>query len=264
MLANETFLSALAAVEGKISRLEIVDAATAQEAATLQDRLTTAGGLLERTRVELTAPFLAKQREIMEAARAPAERINKSKRALSAKLTAFADAERERIAKLDRERQLELDRLERVRQVELLAEQKRIADAAAALKAKQDADAAAAAALAAKKPAALDVDFGDDDDIEEPPAVVAPPPPTKTEQAIAALKHAPAVRPITPTGIRYVTTLEAIVFDVAQLPDIFVERTPKLAAIKSTFCNGYKEGEPLPELAGVRFEVKRTAMATGR
>ncbi len=98
-------------------------------------------------------------------------------------------------------------------------------------------------------------------DDDEP---VAPPQPTATEVAIAAVKFAPAPVVAKPVGVRFRVSLVPVVVDARLLPEHFVERLPKMAAIKSTFCSGYKEGDPLPACPGVEFRVDKTVESTGR
>lgn len=52
--------------------------------------------------------------------------------------------------------------------------------------------------------------------------------------------------------------------DVAKLPDAFVIRTANEKLIRETYCAGYKKGQPLPELPGVRFTVDESPVPTGK
>ncbi len=253
-IAAPAFLSSLKEVETRIATLKVIDAPSAQEAATLQARLTTAGKMLEQTRQKLKEPVLEQARKIDALARGPGDRIERAKDAIKKQLVAYND-EQERLAEeAEAARQKELARLEALR----VAEEK-----TARLKAEQiarenqEAIARAAEATKAGAPPPLDVDFGDD----EP---VAPPPKTEVEKQIEAVKHAPAVVQPKPTGVAFKTTLVATVADINKVPDIFVIRTPNMQAIRTTFCNGWKTGEPMPECAGVRFEILKTPVSTGR
>jgi hypothetical protein len=96
-LATSGFLVTLAAVEAEIASIAITDAESAQQAATIQSRLTSAGSALEKQRKALKDPFLAAGKAIDAAAAEPAARIEAAKQAVKAKLTAF-DAEQRRIA----------------------------------------------------------------------------------------------------------------------------------------------------------------------
>ena len=114
-----------------------------------------------------------------------------------------------------------------------------------------------AKAAAPSAPAGLDLD-----DDEPAPEVVVPK--TETQKAIETLQHAPVVAAPKPVGVTFRTTLEATVTNVDLLPEPFVTRTPKLAAIKATFCTGWTPERAMPECPGVRFEVKREPVASGR
>lgn len=245
-LASASFLSTLAEVEATVKAHKITDAESAQVAASLQVRLTEAGKQLDDARKALKAPILEIGRKIDDAAKAPLARIEEAKGILKAQLSAF-DAEQRRIAaEAERARQAELARLEAIARKER--------EEAAARQAEVERQAKEAAAK-------LAVNVVDIDDDDTPPVS---PVKTATEKAIEAVKFAPAPVVARPSGISYKTYLVFEVEDVNKLPDVFVNKTPKLAAIRSTFCTGWSEGSPLPELAGVKFEVKRDAVSTGK
>jgi len=100
------------------------------------------------------------------------------------------------------------------------------------------------------------------DDAPEMPAT--PPQKTETEKRIEELQHAPAVVAPKPAGVSFRALLVATVTDASKLPDIFVDRVPKMKAIRAALCDGWKDGDPLPVLDGVKFEVSRTPVSTGR
>jgi hypothetical protein len=264
VVCSPGFITELAKVEREIAHLEIVDDATLQEAAAIQNRLTKAGKVLEETRAKLKAPFIAKGKEIDAAAKRPGERIESAKEGVGAKLVAYRQRQQELAEKAERERLAELERLQKKLEAEAAAERKRIADLAAEVERKRvAAEKEAEAARLAGLPPVVEVDFGDDD---EPAAAPLPltPEKTETEKAIEAVRFAPAVSAAKPEGIRYVTKLIHTVTDVAALPDMFVIRTAKDAAIRAAFCVGWKEGEPLPTCPGVNFKIQRDAQSTGK
>lgn len=247
VLADTAFLSTLATVERQIAELIVKDAATAQLAAELQSRLTNAGNQLEKARKQLKQPFIEAGRAIDAAAEAPANRIDAAKSALKAQLASY-DAEQRRIAaEAERERQRQLRELEAQRQREAEAQRQKELEAAEV----------ARKAAESSKVEVLDVD---DDEPAEPAPVVK----TETEKQIEALKYAPVAVAAAPVGITYRTTLTVTVIDVNKLPEMFIEKTPRLRAIQATFCAGWKEGMPVPELDGATFEVKREPVSTGR
>lgn len=251
-LASTGFLNTLATVEQQIADLKITDAASADLAAGLQVRLTDAGKRLKATRVALTQPFLQAQREIAAAAAGPKGRIDSAKAKLSTALTTYA-LEQQRIAReAEEKRQEQLRALEAQRANEAKAESDRLAE----LQKKAD----EAAALAAQGPKVVDMD----DEPETTPDPVAPAAPTETEQKIAAIQAAPAVVAAKPTGVRLVTKLVATVVDVNLLPEVFVKKEAKMAALNAAYCSGWREGQPLPVCAGVKFEAKSETQSTGR
>ncbi len=140
-------------------------------------------------------------------------------------------------------------RLERVRQVEEFAARKKAEELA-----KQLAEAAA-------KSKAPTLELDDDD---APPAPVEPAQKTETEKQIEAIQHAPVVAAPKPAGVSYRVVLIHKVESVAKLPDIFVIKTANDAAIRSTYCSGFREGEPIPVVPGVVFTVQKTVVSTGK
>lgn len=258
ILASSGFLRTLAEVEEQARELKITDAASAQLAASLQIRLTEAGAQLEKQRKVLKAPFIEINRRIDEAARAPSERVDVAKNLLKHALTRF-DAEQRRLAEQrERDRLAEIARLEKIRADEIAAENARKAELERI--AKEAADKAAAA------PTAAPMDF-DDEPVsfdEDAPAPVPVPEKTAAQVALENIQHAPAAPVARPSGITFKTTLVAVVVDLMKLPEPFVERSAKMKAINATYCSGWREGNPIPDCPGVRFEVKRDAVSTGR
>lgn len=247
ILCNSGFLHTLATVEREVAGIAITDAASAQAAANLQVRLTAAAKALEDARTKLKAPFIAKGREIDEAAKAPATRIEQAKRGINSKLVQFQQAEAERARKAEQARQAELDRLQKLRD-----EEARIAREKAA-------EVARLAMEAAAKSTAPVVEL----DFDEVPTSLDIPK-TEIEKQIDAVRHAPAVVAAKPEGVRFTCKLIIDTVDASKLPDQFVVREPKLAAIRSLYCVGWKEGEPIPECPGVTFKVDRMSTSTGR
>jgi len=275
MLANQGFMSTLAARERKILELEITDAAGAQAAADLQRLITDDGIALEADREGLVAPLVAFQRKINAAAKPVLGRIETAKARLSAKLAGWANKEKERQAQIERDRLAELQRLrvkaeEETRQAAATAQ--RVLDATRA----RETAAAAPMSPAPAQPASpvvrriLVVDA-------PAPAPLAPavrrlivlgapppaPPKTETQVAIERLQHAPApAAAAMPVGVKFVTTLDFEVLDVAVLPEPFVIRKADEKKIREQFCVGHVKGSPLPELAGVRFTENTRSVST--
>lgn len=244
VLCKPGFVHTLAVVEREIANLEVKDATSAQLAASIMQRLTAAGKLLEETRVNLKAPFLAKGREIDEAAKGPAKRIEEAKANVKRRITEFDDAQRKAAAEAERAREAELARLEAIRVEEEKAAQQRAEELAAKAK---------------EMPPPSD-DIFDFDDGEPPP----PPPKTETELKIEAVKYAPAAVIATPAGVVFKTFLLIDTIDLDKLPDTFVIRTADERKIRATYCTGWKAGDKLPEVPGVRFKIDRQVQSTGK
>ncbi len=234
VLANSGFLATLATVEEQVSKLTITDAATAQQAADLQSRLTKAAKTLDDQRKALNKPFDDQITAINAAAKGPANRILEAKTKVARALTDFAVAEQRRAQEAERKRQANLAALQEKARAE-----------------KAEADRLAALAT----PAPVDDDWGASE--------VAPVAPTATEIAIKAIA-APVAQVARPSGVTIRTTLQATVEDISKVPDIFIEKTVKLRAIQSTFCAKWKEGDPMPVCGGVKFTVEKTTVSTGR
>lgn len=257
ILCAPSFVNTLAQVELEVARLAIVTAQDAQSAANLLQRLTGAGGVLEQARKTVKQPFLDKCKEIDLAAQAPATRIEAAKRLIKSKVTAYEQEQAEIARKAEVARQAELRRLEEIQRQEQAERDRKAAELARqAAIAQEAARIAAEAAKKAGAPVALDVDWDD--------APQEPPPKTETELAIERVKFAPVVAAPRPVGVTFKTFLIIESVDAAKLPDTFVTREPKLAAIRQTFCVGWKAGDAMPECPGVSFKIDKQVNSTGR
>lgn len=247
VIANSGFLTTLAQVEREIAHLKITDAPTAQAAANLLTRLTSAGSKLETARKTVKEPFLLKCREIDDAAKAPAARIETAKTALKKMQTEWALEQARIAAEAERKRQAEIARLEALRKEEERKEQERL----------KEIERLAAEAAKANAVPVVDVDFGD----SEPPE---PAPKTETQKAIETLQHAPVPVAAAPAGVSIRKRLIIASIDVAKLPDAFVIRTANEREIRRVYCEGWKDGDPMPEVSGVAFKVDTIVASTGR
>lgn len=237
-LATSGFLQTLAAVETEIASITITDTESAQAAANIQSRLTTAGSALEKQRKALKDPFIEAGRAIDAAARGPSDRIEAAKSAVKAKLAAYDAEQRKKAADAEAARQKELRDLRLKQEAE---ERERLRKQAEADR------------LAAES--AVPVMDMDDDE---------PAQPTATEAKLAALESAPAVVAPRPAGVNFRVLLVATVTDVNALAPEFVTKTANMAALRAKYCAGFKDGDPLPVCAGVKFEISRTPVSTGR
>ncbi len=256
VLADAAFLSTLTKVELQVKALAITDAQSNQQAADLLQRLTAAKNKLNETRLALKRRFDPVLEKIDQAAKVPIARIDELKKFLSDLQIDWARYQKKLADEAEARRLADIKRLEDLRAAEE-AEAARVAKAAA------DKAAADAAALLAANPPMMDVDFGDDNPVVEPEPAPAPQK-TEIQRQLEAVRHAPAIVVQRASGVRTVTTLVPVVTNVNLLPDMFVDKTAKIAAIKSTFCSGWKVGQPLPVLEGVRFDVKTEVQSTGK
>jgi hypothetical protein len=260
VLGDTKFVATLAEVEGRVKALKVTDSVTAQACADLQVRLTRAGKTLNDCRLTLLRPLMDAQALINSTAKPVSTRIEASIASLKAMQTAYDDEQQRKAAKIEAERQAELARLEAIRVAE---------ENEAARKAKEIADAAAkveseriAKLTADQKATEAELGF-----VEDEPAPELPPEPvqkTETEQKIEALKYAPVVVAAKPVGVAFRVTLRIKSIDVMKLPEAFVTRTAKEAAIRQLCCVGWKEGQPIPVLQGVTFEIDKQPISTGR
>lgn len=257
VLADNNFVATLADFEKRIIELKVVDGASSQLAADLQIRLTKAGSDLEKKRKELLRPALDWQEQINSAAKPVLARIETAKRSISTSITTYANEQARIAAEAERKRLAEIARLERIareEEAEAQRKAKEIADAAAKSEAER-----LAKLSAEQKASEAELAFEPEAPKEELPVQK-----TEVEQKLEALKFAPTPVAVQPTGVSFRTELRIASVDVSKLPDVFVTRTAKEGAIKSTFCSGWREGQDIPVCPGVTFEVFKQTVSTGR
>lgn len=254
ILCTGGFMATLATVEAQTKELAVIkDAVGNQSAANLLSRATKAGTDLNRQRLELVRPYQDQIDAINLLAKQPGARLDAVKAALKVSQTNFVAEQRRLAEDAERARQAELRRLEAIRLQEEAAAKRKAEEIAEQVRKVQEA--AKAAGLPLEPTPELEEIWD-----ELPPEV---PQKTETERQIEAIRFAPAVV-AKAQGVREVTSLVPFVTDVNKLPDIFVEKSAKIAAIRSTFCAGHKKGDALPVLDGCRFEEQTTTVSTGR
>lgn len=244
VLCSPGFLNTLSQVEREVAHIAITDTQSAQAAANILQRLTSAGSQLEKVRTDLKAPYLAIGRQIDDAARAPSKRIEDAKALIKRKRTDFDTAERERVAAEEAARRAEIARLEKqakAEQAERDRKAKELADAAAAVQADM---------------------LVIDDDL--PGTIEYGPQKTETELALERAKVTVTVPAARVIGERWSVTLRIEGVDVAKLPEPFVIRQADVVKIRQLYCVGWKEGDAIPEVPGVTFKVDKQPMSSGR
>lgn len=254
ILCTGGFMATLATVEAQTKELAVIkDAVGNQSAANLLSRATKAGTDLNRQRLELVRPYQDQIDAINLLAKQPGARLDAVKASLKVSQTNFVAEQRRLAEDAERARQAELRRLESIRLQEEAAAKKKAEEIAEQVRKVQEAAKSAGLPLETE----LETEIWD----ELPPEV---PQKTETERQIEAIKFAPAVVVAKAAGVREVTSLVPFVTDVNKLPDIFVEKTAKIAVIRSVYCAGHKKGDALPVLDGCRFEEQTTTVSTGR
>lgn len=237
VLVDSNFVAHLGETEGIAKELIVRDETQARAAALLNE-LTKAATQVDNARTKLNEPFLDFQRKINATARTVTARIDNLKAILSGKLTAFRQEEERKARELEQARQKEVRRLEFIRQREE-SEKRRAAEAEAAR-------------IRAAQPKVVEMEFD---------APVAPP--TQTELQIAAVQAAPVITAGRPSGVRWSVLLRAEVVDIGKLPAEYVIWTANMPKIRG-LCAGWREGNPVPVVPGVKFVEDRQVVGTGR
>ena len=203
--------------------MSVTDAESAQAAADFMRRATALGKEIESARVEANAPALALQRAINAAVKEPAAKLDAAKRTLQRKVGEW-QAEQDRIR-----REAEVLRLKELARVE--AEKRRAEE--------------------------------EQERKEEEARLANLPPPAPIPAPVAQEVVLPAVPLVAPkiAGVRMRSTLVFEVVDAAQLPEALTMRLPDAAKIRAQFCALWREGDPIPEVPGLRFTVDRKAVS---
>lgn len=203
--------------------MSVTDSESAQTAAGYMRQATALAKEIETARTEANAPALALQRAINAAVKAPAERLDAAKRDLQKKVGEY-QADQDRIRReAEAARQREAARLaEEQRKAE--AEQKRREEEAF---------------LAGQPP---------------------PPPPAPVAPRVVPAAPLPVVAPKI-AGVRMRSTLVFEVVDAAKLPEALTVRLPDSAKIRAQFCQLWRDGDPVPDVPGLRFSVDRRAVS---
>ncbi len=261
ILLDKAEVATLRTLESEVASLKVTDAASYQRQADLLRRITSAGSALEKRRKELNAPYSDQIDRTNAMAKPVALRIDTAKNALKVMGANFEREQARLAAEAERTRLAEIKRLQDIADAQAKAAKEKADKIAADLKAQEDAR--ALVAEAARKAGLPVVPMVEPEEVWDEPVAEETPQKTEVEKQLAALKYqAPAVV-IKPRGQRTVTTLQVFVTDVNKLPDMFVERTAKIGAIRRTFCDGFKTGDKLPELSGCRFEAQTSVQSTG-
>ncbi len=255
-----------ARIEGYVedsAALTIESAADAQRASTLFNEIHGLSKDIETCRETVKAPFWAYCKMIDAAAKAETMKLETAKATVKVRLAKWDEHCRE-LARKEAER--------------IAAEEAELARrAAAAEKARRDAEEAARKAAVEAEAARQAAEAAD------------LPPPDEDEDAMGALADeiaadeaaaerariadasaklaAQRVAIVAPTKLAQTSfrvTLKHQVTDAQSLPSSLVIVTANEAEIRRLYCAGWKEGDPVPSVPGVRFTIDRQPIPTGR
>lgn len=261
ILCNGGFMSSLKAVEAQARDLSVIkDAVGAQSAANLLQRATTAGTQLNKQRLELIRPFQDQIDAINMAAKGPAGRLEVVKGSLKVSQTNFNNEQRRLAQEAEQARQAELRRLEEIRLQEAAALKRKADEIAEQVRKENE---ARTKVVEAAKAAGLPIVEAEPEEVWDE-VIDEPVQKSETELAIERLKFAPAPVVAKAQGVRETVVLFPVVRDASKLPEMFFTRTPKISAIQSVFCKGWRDGDAIPVLDGVEFQVQRNTVSTGR
>ena len=203
--------------------MSVTDAESAQAAADFMRRATSLGKEIEAARTEANAPALALQRAINAAVKEPAAKLDAAKRTLQRQVGEW-QAEQDR-----KRREMEVLRLKELARIE--AEKRRAEE--------------------------------EQRRREEEAREANLPPPAPMPAPVAQEIVIPAVPLVAPkiAGVRMRSTLVFEIVDASQLPESLTVRTPDSAKIRAQFCQLWREGDPIPDVPGLRFSVDRKAVS---
>jgi len=203
--------------------MSVTDAESAQAAADFMRRATALGKEIESARTEANAPALALQRAINAAVKEPAAKLDAAKRTLQRKVGEW-QAEQDR-----KRRETEVLRLKELARIE------------------------------AEKRKAEDEQRRREEEARE--ANLPPPPPMPAPVAQEVVLPAVPLVAQKIAGVRMRSTLTFEIVDASQLPEALTMRLPDAAKIRAQFCTLWREGDPIPDVPGLRFTVDRKAVS---
>ena len=203
--------------------MSVTDAESAQAAADFMRSATALAKEIESARTEANAPALALQRAINAAVKEPAAKLDAAKRTLQRKVGEW-QAEQDR-----KRRETEVLRLKELARIE------------------------------AEKRRAEEEQRRREEEARE--ANLPPPPPMPAPVAQDVVLPAVPLVAQKIAGVRMRSTLTFEIVDASQLPEALTVRLPDSAKIRAQFCQLWREGDPIPDVPGLRFAVDRKAVS---
>ena len=230
VLLDSKFTTALTELENSAKAIVISDKAGADAAGALLVRAQNADKALEDARQKVKRPFLEIGKAIDAAAKNESNRILKIKATIKSRIMDWNAKEQARLRAEEEARQAEVRRLQQIQEE-------------ARKRAEEE------AAKAAGPTIEIDLEI---DDL----------PKTEIEKKIEDLQFGQKVATAAaPAGVHFRTNLVWTVEDINKVPDAFVTRQENRSAINRTFCVGWKDGDPVPQVPGLRFEINRQPIA---
>ena len=239
--------------------LKVDDGESAKEAATLLSAATDAAKTVESQRQEIKKPFLEIGRRIDAKAKTVSSEIEAIKQATRKQLTAYEAEQERRRREAERKRQEELARLEEERRRREEEEKKRQEE-----QARIETEAANGDFDLPDLPDDGEgLELPDVEDLGELEEEASRQETKEIDNKIADLQK-PAAPESRPEGLSYRRELVIADVDVDKLPDRYVRKEANHAAIRRDYCVGWKKGDNIPSLPGVKFKVKTTPITSRR
>lgn len=238
VMLDAEWMARIRELEHSAVGLKVTDDKTYRDAVAILATATRSTKDIATAKAAVKRPFLDACDAIEKCAKGITNRVDTIREIVRRQITDYDLKAKAAAEEAERKRLAELRALEGERKRQEAEAAKRAAEIAAQVKAEgrtADAD-------------ALDLDL---DDI--------PMPKTALEKKIEAVKFAAPLPSAPPkvAGLKFRTTLKIKSIDIKLLPSPFVIRTPDDALIRKTYCVGWKDGDPIPEVDGVVFEVNR-------
>jgi predicted nucleotidyltransferase len=245
VLANASTMQVVAQLEASAAAVaKVTDAATDKAAWETLSLATKLEKQIEDSRQKVKAPFYDLGCKIDAAAKTVSARVKAAKAVVQRGLDGYrAEQERQRVLEQQRlQRELEEAHRKRIAAEKALEAERRENDRLAR---------EAEAAMAKKNVPVFDLD-----ELEEPPVAEA-----RAQVDVVAATRVPAVV-AKPAGAQWRVTLNPEVIDARLVPESLLKpREADLVKIRQVYCVGFKDGDKLPEVAGLKFNVQRTPIA---
>jgi hypothetical protein len=245
VISSETISKIEAAQKSAASIIAITSSEQASAAELALRDTAVLSKAVESARVAAKAPFLAAERKIDEAAKAPLATLKAVETTLRGKLSTWA-LEEDRRRREEEKRRAEKARLLEQERLRLEAEKRRLDE-------ERKRAAAAPVAIATPTIAIMD-DLGDAFEVQAIEQVDAEK--ARIAVAAAAIQPAKAEIPKPNQGVSYRKVLKHVVTDAQLLPTHCVTVTANDNAIRACYCAAWDDTKPVPQVPGIVFTVE--------